>query len=219
MRLLWSPRSPYVRKVTMVAHETGLIDRIALVARPASFTTSPSAELLAANPLGKIPALLLDDGEAIYDSAVICAYLDSLHDGPHLLPPGAAGVRCLRWQALGDGILERLTALQVEHRRPEGPWIAICEAAEAKLTASLDAARRDLGDLLRTEFGLAHIAMIAALGHLDFRFAASGWRAAWPELAAWFDEQGQRPSVSATAPADEPGAPAHVPLSALRFRR
>jgi glutathione S-transferase len=103
MKLHWSPRSPFVRKVMIFAHETGLLDRLecvrTVVAMPAA-----NVDLLTENPLGKIPTLVLDDGTPLYDSGVICEYLDSLHAAAKLFPPqGSARWTALRWQALGDG--------------------------------------------------------------------------------------------------------------------
>ena len=86
MKLHWSPRSPFVRKVMIVAHEVGLVDRLTLV-RTVAATTKPHPELMRDNPLSKIPTLVLDDGTVLYDSPVICEYLDRLHAGPKLFPP------------------------------------------------------------------------------------------------------------------------------------
>ena len=106
MRLHWSPRSPFVRKVMIAAHATGLADRIECV-RTLAAATKPHPELMRDNPLSKIPTLVLDDGSALYDSPVICEYFDRLHDGAKLFPPeGPARLTALRWQALGDGLMD-----------------------------------------------------------------------------------------------------------------
>ena len=215
MKLLWSPRSPYVRKVMIAAHETGVADRLDLVRLPASFAAVPTDELLAINPLGKIPALISEDGEAIYDSGVICFYLDGLHGGRRLVPAGEE-LWHLRWQALADGVLERLIGVQVEHMRPNGPWPVVIDAATAKIAASLDAAARDLHGLDARPFGLAALSLVAALGHLDFRFEDCGWRTRWPDLASWADRQDARASVAATRPRDEAGSAAPRVLLDLR---
>src|SRR4051812_26133977 len=108
MKLHWSPRSPFVRKVMIVAHELGLAERLACV-RTVAATTKPHAELMRDNPLSKIPTLVLDDGTVLYDSRVICEYLDGLHSGRKLFPTDPkARMVALRRQALGDGALDFL---------------------------------------------------------------------------------------------------------------
>ncbi len=117
MTLHWSPRSPYVRKVMIAAHELGLADRLRTV-RTVVGGTAPHRELMRDNPLGKIPTLVLKDGVAVYDSPVICEYLDTLHDGPKLYPPWPARLTALRRQALGDGILDVALGWLSERLRP-----------------------------------------------------------------------------------------------------
>ena len=130
MKLHWSPRSPFVRKVMIAAHETGLVDRLTCV-RTVVAMTAPNAALLSDNPLSKIPTLVLDDGSALYDSGVICEYLDTLHDGSKLFPADAkARWTALRRHALGSGLLDLLillarrtwtaAALTAAHRRVRG---------------------------------------------------------------------------------------------------
>ena len=119
MKLLWSSRSPFVRKVMVAAHEVGVADRISTEQVVVS-ANKPNPDVMAINPLNKIPTLVLQDGTTLYDSRVICEYLDSLHDGPRLLPADQV-VRwsVLRRQALGDGLLEVLILRLVERARPE----------------------------------------------------------------------------------------------------
>src|SRR3546814_18835248 len=103
MKLYYSPSSPYVRKVSIVALEAGLDGRIERI--PAATTpVAPNEAVAKANPLAKVPTLVTDDGEMLFDSRVICEYLDSLHQGAKLFPAGAARWRALRLQALGDGL-------------------------------------------------------------------------------------------------------------------
>src|ERR1700689_3900932 len=117
MKLHWSPRSPFVRKVMIVAHERGLADRITCI-RTVAAMTKPHGELMKDNPLSKIPTLVLDDGAVIYDSPVICEYLDSLGVGPKLFPSDAkARLIALRRQALGDGFLDLLVLARNERER------------------------------------------------------------------------------------------------------
>ena len=114
MKLHWSPRSPFVRKVMIVAHERGLADRITRV-RTVAATSKPHAELMKDNPLSKIPTLALDDGMVIYDSPVISEYLDELDGTPKLFPKEPkARLEALRRQALGDGFLDLLVLLRDE---------------------------------------------------------------------------------------------------------
>ena len=121
MKLHWSPRSPFVRKVMIVAHERGLADRITCV-RTVAAMTKPHAELMKDNPLSKIPTLVLDDGTVIYDLPVICEYLDALDGAPKLFPAEAkARLTALRRQALGDGFLEMMVLLRDERMRASLP--------------------------------------------------------------------------------------------------
>ena len=109
-KLHWSPRSPFVRKVMIVAHDLGLAGRIECV-RTVAAMMKPHPELMRDNPLSKIPTLVLDDGTVLYDSSVICEYFDHLHDGPKLFPePFAERMTALRRQALGDGWLDATAA-------------------------------------------------------------------------------------------------------------
>ncbi|MGH6932513.1 MAG: glutathione S-transferase N-terminal domain-containing protein, partial [Dongiaceae bacterium] len=118
MKLRYSPTSPYVRKVTVSALETGLHDR---VSRVPTVTADPASGLTRDNPLGKVPALLTDEGEALIDSPVICEYLDSLHAGPKLIPAaGPARWTALRREALADGILDAAILRLLEGRRAAG---------------------------------------------------------------------------------------------------
>lgn len=199
MKLRTSATSPYARKVWIVAFETGLADRIEAV--PTN-VWDPATDVIHDNPLGKVPALIADGGEAIYDSPVICEYLDSLHDGQKLVPP-AGGARWTqkRLEALGDGILDALLAKRVEtSMRPEDKrwsvWIERQEAAAARGLAQLEDEVAGWGDT----FLIGQIAVVAVLGYLDFRFPDVDWRARYPALAAWYAALSQRPSVAATVP-------------------
>ena len=118
MKLFWSSRSPFVRKVMVAAHETGLVSGIECVQTVVA-PAKPNAEVMALNPLNKLPTLLLDDGRVLYDSPVICEYLDGLHDGPKLFPSaGATRLDALRRQALGDGMMDFLLVWLSERSRP-----------------------------------------------------------------------------------------------------
>jgi len=202
MKLHWSPRSPVVRKVMIVAHERGLIDRISCV-RTVAATAKPHAELMKDNPLSKIPTLVLADGTVIYDSPVICEYLDSLGDAPKLFPaePGAR-LTALRRQALGDGFLDMMVLLRDERAR-QHPSDAHKASAAARKAAVLISLEQEADALAATPFGIGHIAIGCALSYLDFRYADEDWRKAHPRIAGWHGTFAARPSVRATEPVDD----------------
>lgn len=203
MTLHWSPRSPYVRKVMIVAHEVGLASRLRIV-RTVTGGTEPHLALMKINPLGKIPTLELADGSVLYDLPVICEYLDTLHDKARLFPSGEERFTALRRLALGDGMLDTALAWVGELRRPvaihSAPHIALWEA---KLRACVAALEREADALEATAFGIGHIALGVALGYLDFRLAPLAWRDGHPRLAAWQAGFDARPSVRANAPVDD----------------
>ena len=202
MKLHWSPRSPFVRKVMIVAHERGLVDRIACV-RTVAAIAKPHAELMRDNPLSKIPTLVDDDGRVLYDSRVICDYLDTLGDAPALLPRAdAARFEALRRQALGDGFLDLLVLARNERDRAH-PSDAHRQSATVRTAAILDSLEREAGALAAAPFDIGHIAVGVALCYLDFRFAADDWRRAHHALAAWHAAFALRPSVRATAFVDD----------------
>jgi glutathione S-transferase len=202
MKLHWSPRSPFVRKVMIVAHERGFGDRITCV-RTVAAMTKPHAELMKDNPLSKIPTLVLDDGTVIYDSPVICEYLDSLDGGPKLFP-AEAGARfiALRRQALGDGFLDLMVFMRNERERAHPSELHQVSAA-ARRTAVLKSLERDAPALSATSFGIGHIAIGCALSYLDFRYADEDWRKNHPLIADWHSAFAARPSVRATVPVDD----------------
>lgn len=199
MRLYWSSRSPFVRKVMVVAHEAGLADRIE-TERVVVAADRPNAAVMGANPLNKIPTLQLDGGGALYDSRVICEYLDGMGDGPTLFPQGEDRWTALRLQALGDGLMELNVSRLGERNRPPELRSATHQAAFARKIAAVL-------DQLETEAPISlHIGALAvgcALAHLDFRFGDDAWRDGRPALAAWFERIGHRPSFVATAFKDE----------------
>jgi glutathione S-transferase len=202
MKLHWSPRSPFVRKVMIVAHELKLVDRIECV-RTVAATTKPHLALMEDNPLSKIPTLVLDDGTVLYDSPVICEYLDSLHAGPKLIPLDLKErMVALRRQALGDGFLDFLLLLRNEGERAH-PSDVHLSAYTTKRTAVLSGLEREAGELARTPFGIGHIAIGCSLSYLDFRFAKDDWRAAHPTIARWHKDFAARTSVQATEPIDD----------------
>lgn len=202
MKLHWSPRSPFVRKVMIVAHDRGLVDRIVCV-RTVAAMTKPHAELMQDNPLSKIPTLVLDDGRVLYDSPVVCEYLDGLGDAPKLFPVDPeARFEALRRQALGDGFLDMLVALRNERERPHPSDVHIASTA-VRTAVVLQRLDREAEALGVAPFGIGHIAIGCALSYLDFRFAQDDWRQAHPRIARWHAGFAARASVRATEPIDD----------------
>lgn len=205
MKLHWSPRSPFVRKVMIVAHERGLVARITCV-RTVAATAKPHAELMQDNPLSKIPTLVLDDGTVLYDSPVICEYFDTLaglEDSPKLFPADPkARLIALRRQALGDGFLDLLVLLRDERMR-EQPSNAHLVSAAIRKRAILDSLEGEATELAAAQFSIGHIAIGCALSYLDFRYADEDWREDHPRLAAWHATFAARRSVHATEPVDD----------------
>ena len=200
MKLRYSPTSPFVRKVTVTAIEAGLEDRIEPI--PTDLK-NPDGGLATDNPLAKVPALITDDGVALFDSPVICEYLDSLHDGRKLFPPaGPERWAALRHQALADGLAEAIITRMQEYRRSEAQrspeWL---EKQKGKVERALDALEAEiasLGDALT----IAHVSIGSTLGYIDLRFPDYGWRATRPALAGWFEAISRRPSMVETFPVD-----------------
>ncbi len=204
MKLYWSSRSPYVRKVMVFAHECGLAGCIECV-RTLVAMTRPNIELLRINPLGKIPTLVLDDGSALYDSAVICEYLDSLHGGRRLFPPsGQARWTALRRHALGNNLIDNLMLWRNETTRPPAQQSPETLAAfDLKVRNAIAALDGEADALAAAPVDIGHVAIGSALGYADFRFAQIGWRPGNNHIARWFEEFSQRPSMRDTAHVDQ----------------
>ena len=193
MRLLSAPASPFVRKVRVLALELGVDLTVETVA------TATSAELPLANPLAKIPTLIRDEGPAIYDSAVICDYLNALAGGALLPASGEARWRTLTLEALADGLCDAAVWRRGEMTRPAAEQNMPALAKQAKLVErALDALEAQVETF--TSFGLGEIAAACAVGYLDFRFAAEPWRPTHPKLAAGYARVAERASMKATAP-------------------
>jgi len=201
MRLYHSPASPFVRKVIVTLHETGQLDAVALV--PAAGTPlEPGTIPLALNPLGKLPCLERPDGPALYDSRVICRYLDD-RAGGGLYPEKPRLWDTLTLEATGDGVTEAALAIVYEARlRPEQHRRAdIIEAQWAKAARALDALEARWMANLAGPIDAGQIAVGCGLGYIDFRIPDRDWRGSRPALAAWFAGFGARPSMAATKPA------------------
>jgi glutathione S-transferase len=201
MKLYHSPTSPYVRKVMLTLHETGLLDRVACVGGQGT-PLEPNGATVAANPLGKIPALERPDGPTLYDSRVITRYLDSLHGGPKLYPEGAALWSTLTLEALADGLLDAavLTVYEARLRPEDRRFAAWTDAQRGKIARALDALESEWLAHLKGPTDAGAIAVASALGYLDFRFPDIDWRATRPGLAGWFEIAATRPGFAETAP-------------------
>ena len=200
MKLHYNVASPYVRKVMAVAIETGQDGRLEPVTRMMT-PLKPDADLAADNPLGKIPCLITDDGAVLYDSRVICEYLDSLHDGPKMFPPeGEVRWTALRRQAEGDGILDAALLGRYETflRPQERRWPEWIDAQKQKFRRALDSLENEAEAFATVDIGTITIG--CALGYLDFRYGDEDWREPRPQLAAWFEQFARRPSMARTAP-------------------
>jgi glutathione S-transferase len=200
LKLHWSPKSPYVRKVMVCARELDLLDRLELV-RSVAAMLKPNERLMQDNPLSKIPTLVLDDGSTLFDSVVICEYLNELGGGTLFPSQGKDKWQALRWHAFGDGLLDALILWRNERERAQ-PLPALIAAFELKTRAALKQLDAEAPALTRAPFSIGTVAVGCALGYLDYRFDALGWRTLAPRLAAWHAELSQRPSMRDTEPVD-----------------
>jgi glutathione S-transferase len=201
MKLFFSPASPYVRKVMVVASELGLTDRIEKLPSAAS-PIKADQTVTPHNPTGKVPTLLTDDGVSLFDSRVICEYLDGI-DGTQRIFPAAGPARwnALREQAIGDGLLDAalLSRYETFMRPEELRWDAWITGQLTKIDVSL-AAIEAAADGFGSRVDIGTITMACALHYLDFRFGHRPWRDANPRTAAWFETFSQRPSMTASSP-------------------
>ena len=201
--MFWSSRSPAVRKVMVVAHELGLAHRLTL-RRVSVGMALPNPEVMASNPLNKIPTLVLEDGTAIFDSRTICRFLGRAAEPSHSLSgDGAALADIETWEAFGDGLADLSLLLLGERSRPDGarsqPHI---DAFKAKMLHCLDYLARELEQLRHGGITLGSISVAAALSHIDFRHDWTQWRTHHAELAEWYDDISRRPSFVETAFSD-----------------
>jgi len=204
MTLHWSPRSPFVRKVMIAAHELGLEDRIER-RRTVVQMSKPNAELLPDNPLSKIPTLVLEDGTVLIDSGVICEYLDALAGGGLIVPKaGRERWLALSRHALATGLLDILILWRSERDKPEAQrtqaWLDAFQLKTEAVLAKLD---RDFPAIDAEPFGIAQIALGCCLSYLDFRFGDLNWRPGHPRLATWHAAFVARPSAHATEIVDD----------------
>ena len=196
MKLAYSPASPYVRKVTACAIKRGINDK---VERLKIGTTDPA--LLQYNPLSKVPTLIADDGTCLYDSPVICEYLDSIGAAPKLFPaPGPARWKALTQEALGDGILDATQPRRREIALPQDEgrksYIALQQGKVKAALAEFEKQADSLGNLDT----IGEITIGCALGYLDFRYANEPWRPGHPQLTAWYGKVVKLAPLAETMP-------------------
>lgn len=195
LQLWYAPTSPFARKVRITAHELGLSERIALV----EVNPWTDARLRALNPLAKVPTLVLESGQVLYESSVICDYLEELTGERRLYPPsGAARWRALLLQGLADGAMTAAGRLYADEHRPAGERSAsVMDRLAGAIASALDALE---GDALAAEaLTIGEISVAALLGYLDFRWPERSWRGQHPRLAAWFEPLEARASLRETA--------------------
>jgi glutathione S-transferase len=198
MKLYGSETSPYVRKLRILIREKEI---------PCEFIiegpSDPAGHVAALNPLGKVPVLVRDQGDVLFDSPMIAEYLDSLRGEPLLPLAGEARWVIQRWHALGQGIMDAVVARMLELRKPADKQTpGVVSKQEGKIAAALKYAEANINGrefLVDDHFGLADIALGTALGYVDFRYAHD-WRAGHPRLANWLAQINKRPSFVATLP-------------------
>jgi glutathione S-transferase len=200
MKLIFSPTSPYARKVRIALAEKK-IECEHIVAAP----FEPGSTVADFNPLGKVPVLVLDDGTSVYDSRVIVEYLDTVSPVSRLIPePSRQRIAVKRWEALADGICDAAVSIVLERKRaPEQRSGESIERQQRKITAGVAALARELGDhpwCNGDGYTLADIATGCALGYLDFRHPDIAWSAQYPNLARHAEKLGRRASFAETAP-------------------
>ncbi|WP_437549569.1 glutathione S-transferase N-terminal domain-containing protein [Sorangium sp. So ce367] len=195
MKLFYASTSPFARKVRVAAHELQLGDRIELVlVNPWS-----DAELRSLNPLAKVPTLVLGDGQALFESALICEYLDHLAAGGLYPAPGEARWSALLRQGIADGINAAAGRLFADEHRPSNERSSsVMLRQAAAIEAGLDRLERDAGTLSTELADIGAISVACALGYLDFRWPDRAWRSGRSGLSRCFDVVGQRPSMTAT---------------------
>lgn len=200
MKLLYSPTSPYARKVRVVAAEKRIeLEMVKVV------LSDPDCPVANHNPLGKIPVLVLDDGESLYDSPVIAEFLDNRTPLAHLLPQDhTLRIHVRRWEALADGVCDAAIAAMLEGRRAEDKQDpAVIAKQMGKVERGLAVLNADLGDnkwCVDDTFSLADIALGCLLGYLQLRYQHLDWEQRFPNLARHHAAMLQRPSFSETAP-------------------
>lgn len=200
MKLFHSPASPFVRKVVVLLHELGKAEAVQLeTIQTTAFASDPG--LVASNPLGRIPALERPDGPTLYDSRVICQYLNA-HFGGKFYPQDSRRWETLTLEATGEGIMDSAVSISYELRlRPENEQSATwVDAQWAKVSRAVGVLDSRWMSHLAGPLDMGQIAVGCALAYLDFRHGARGWREGNPALAEWFAQFDSRASMAATRP-------------------
>lgn len=193
MKLYYSPTSPFVRKVVVTAIEAGLDTQITRI--PTNPWQNPP-ELVHDNPLSKVPCLVTDDGLALFDSSVICEYLDSAGGGTMVPPAGPTRWKALRLQAIGDGLMDAAVARRMDMTRPaEEARTAVMTRQAGLVSNALNVLEQES---LAQHMDIGTMTVACALGYLDFRFQDEPWREGRPRLAGWYATFATRPSLVAT---------------------
>ena len=200
MKLWYSPASPFVRKVLVMAHETGLIEELELNL-VASTAIQPDPELSKVNPLTKIPTLELEDGSTIFDSTVICEYLDTLHDGQKMIPDDETRWNTLVTQSIGNGIMEAAVGVRYEQalRPQEHQWDVWMNGQFAKIDKALDVLETWRGARIQ-DMHIGSITVACALAYLDFRHGDRDWREGRPVLTQMLETFSRRTRMLQTRP-------------------
>jgi glutathione S-transferase len=200
MKLYYSPSSPYARKVRVVAMETKLDKKMEMV-NVALTPVAPNADVDKHNPIGKIPALSVK-GMDLFDSPVICEYLDNQHKGRKLFPrKGRDRWMALRQQAMADGLLDAALLARYEGalRPEEKRWTEWSQGQLKKIDGVLKQLEAE-AKALKGKLTIGTISVACALGYLDLRFGDMGWKDKYPKLAKWFAQTSKTPSIKATVP-------------------
>ena len=200
MKLHWSPKSPYVRKVMIFIEELKAQIDIELV-RSVAAMTQPNQSLMIDNPLSKIPTLVLNSGKSLFDSVVICEFLNDLYEGDFFPTLGVEKWTALRWHAYGDGLLDALILWRNERER-EVPLESLMKAFEIKVLATLKLLENESSEINTSKFTIGIVSIVCALGYLDYRFDALKWRSVAPHLSRWYQVIQERPSVKLTEPVE-----------------
>ncbi len=201
MKLFYSATSPYVRKVMIIAHHLGVTDKIEKLDAAASPVTR-DRNIVSFNPLTKVPAAMTDDGLMLFDSRVICEYLDSQGNGGLFPSAGRARWIALMQQALGDGLLDAALLVRYERavRPPEFHWQAWDAGQFSKIIDCLNEIEKQAPTLEVKRFTIGEITIACALGYLDFRFPEIEWRSKYPLTKKWFEDFAKMPAMVVTEP-------------------